>query len=64
MFSKTILFGWLTFAVVCLFTAIGSAEAADVKLGIMNVQRIIVQCDAGKAAKERFDKKMQEMQGS
>jgi len=64
MFSKTILFGWLTFAGVCLFTAIGSVEAADVKLGIMNVQRIIVQCDAGKAAKERFDKKMQEMQGS
>jgi outer membrane protein len=48
-------------AVLCL---VGSAGAKEIKFGIMNVQRIIVQCDAGKAAKERFDSKMQEMQGT
>lgn len=38
--------------------------AADVKIGIMNVQKIIVECNAGKEAKGRFDKKMQELQTS
>lgn len=45
------------------FTA-QSSSAADLKIGVINVQKIIVSCEAGKAAKERFDVKMKELQGS
>lgn len=47
-----------------LLFAVQGAMAADVKLGIMNVQKIIVECKAGKAAKERFDVKMKDLQSS
>ena len=45
------------FAVFC--TTAGFA--ADTKIGVMNVQRIVVACDAGKAAKQRFEKKMNDL---
>jgi outer membrane protein len=41
-----------------------TSMAADVKLGVMNVQKIIVGCKAGKAAKGRFDVKMKDLQSS
>ncbi len=42
----------------------GAAQAEDVKLGVMNVQRVLVECAAGKAAKTRFDERMQELQAT
>lgn len=48
---------------VLLFGAHASL-AADMKLGVMNVQKIIVTCKAGKEAKERFDVKMKDLQSS
>lgn len=54
---------------ICCFAAVallsnGSAGAADLmKVGVMNVQRVLVGCSAGKAAKLRFDEKMKELQG-
>ena len=49
--------------VVTLVTMIAApAMAAEVKIGVMNVQKIIVECKAGKEAKERFEKKMQALQ--
>lgn len=42
----------------------GGVQAEDVKLGVMNVQRVLVECAAGKAAKARFDDKMQELQAT
>lgn len=53
----------IVIASLLLFAAQG-AIAADVKLGVMNVQKIIVTCKAGKAAKERFDVKMKDLQSS
>lgn len=53
----------IVIASVLLFAAQG-AIAADVKLGVMNVQKIIVSCKAGQAAKERFDIKMKDLQSS
>ncbi|TKB06725.1 OmpH family outer membrane protein [Desulforhopalus sp. IMCC35007] len=50
-------------ATLVLMGAHGSM-AADLKLGVMNVQKIIVECKAGKAAKERFDVKMKGLQSS
>jgi outer membrane protein len=38
-------------------------QAAEMKIGVMNVQKIIVQCEAGKTGKVRFDQKMKELQG-
>jgi outer membrane protein len=52
----------MTLLLSCFFIA--ASQAADVKVGIMNVQKIIVQCDAGKEAKARFDDKMKELQTS
>ena len=53
----------IVIASLLLFAAQG-AMAADLKLGVMNVQKIIVGCKAGKAAKERFDIKMKDLQSS
>lgn len=47
----------------CLVIA-GPSFAADMKVGIMNVQKVIVTCAAGKAAKEKVDKKMTELKAS
>ncbi|MGW8193100.1 MAG: OmpH family outer membrane protein [Desulforhopalus sp.] len=41
-----------------------SSFAADLKIGVMDVQKIITSCAAGQKAKARFDKKMQELQTS
>ncbi|MDP3478890.1 MAG: OmpH family outer membrane protein [Desulfoprunum sp.] len=38
-------------------------KAAEMKIGVMNVQKIIILCDAGKAGKTRFEGKMKELQG-
>lgn len=62
MFTKKILLTGLSFLLL-VFMATGSI-AADLKIGVMNVQKIIVTCDAGKKAKDRFDKKMKELQAS
>lgn len=51
---------FLTFLFICLIAT--GLYAEDLKLGVMNVQKIIVQCDAGKDAKGRFDTKMKELQ--
>lgn len=53
----------IMFASLLLFAAQG-AMAADAKFAVMNVQKIIVGCKAGKAAKERFDIKMKDLQSS
>lgn len=37
-------------------------SAADMKIGVMNVQKVLVNSVAGKAAKAKFDGKMQELQ--
>jgi len=60
MASQRNLLAGLILALVC-FTA-NSCFSANVKIGVMNVQKIIVECDAGKAAKGRFDSKMKELQ--
>ncbi len=41
---------------------VGAVNAADVKVGIMNVQKVLVKCTAGAKAKETFDKKIKEVE--
>lgn len=62
MSYKRILPAGLVFFLAC-FVAY-TCSAADLKIGVINVQKIIVSCESGKAAKERFDAKMKELQGS
>jgi len=38
------------------------AAAADLKVGVMNVQKVLTSCSAGKAAKAKFDERMKELQ--
>lgn len=59
--KKTLLAG-LIFSLVCLVA--NSCFSADLKIGIMNVQKIISECDAGKEAKGRFDAKVKELRSS
>jgi outer membrane protein len=40
----------------------GPAAAAELKVGVMNVQQVLVNSVSGKAAKEKFDDKMQNLQ--
>lgn len=60
--SKNIIRAFVVVTVL-LFGAQASSAAA-IKLGVMNVQKIIVQCKAGKEAKGRFDVKMKDLQSS
>lgn len=62
MVYKRSLLGGL--ALLFTFFAVPHLFAADLKVGVMNVQKIIVECDAGKEAKGRFDTKMKELQSS
>lgn len=62
MVYQKILSAGVFFLLACL--AAHNGYAADLKIGVINVQKIIVSCDSGKAAKERFDVKMKELQGS
>jgi len=58
-FQKSLLAGLI---VLCVFFTANSCFSADLKIGVMNVQKIIVECEAGKAAKGRFDQRMTELQ--
>ena len=55
----------LIFFICSGFSLLGTIEsqAAEVKIGVMDVQKVLVNCNAGKAAKGRFDNKMKELQG-
>ena len=44
------------------FAAIGALNAAELKVGVMNVQKVLTSSVAGKAAKVKFDTKMKELQ--
>jgi len=62
MVSQRNLLAGLIFSLLCF--AATSCFSADLKIGIMNVQKIIIECEAGKAAKGRFDVKMKELQST
>ena len=44
------------------FIGAGSVVSAEMKIGVMNVQKVLTSSVAGKAAKEKFDAKMKELQ--
>ncbi|WP_419175531.1 OmpH family outer membrane protein [Desulfosediminicola sp.] len=49
----------VTVSLLCAFAFAGTGQAfAEVKVGVMNIQKIIALSDAGKAAKKKFEAKM------
>lgn len=63
LFNRSIKVGLiclLFFVSNCL--TVVAAEAAAMKIGIMNVQKVLVQSAAGQKAKEKFDKKGKELE--
>lgn len=50
--------------VACLGLMAGEGMAADMKIGVINVQKVLLTCEAGKTAKEKVDAKMKELQSS
>ena len=60
--SKIILTLFSLFCFGVFFVTSGSVMAADMKIGVMNVQKVLTSSVAGKAAKVKFDAKMKELQ--
>lgn len=56
---------WLVaLSLLCVASIAGAGQAfAEAKFGVMNVQKIITLCDAGKGAKVRFEARMKDLQG-
>jgi len=55
----------ITVLLACFaFFGSSSNAQAEIKIGIINMQRLIFECEAGKAAKVRFDERMKELQTS
>lgn len=48
----------------CVGLVVGECSAAEMKLGVINVQKVLLTCEAGKKAKEKVDAKMKELQGT
>lgn len=49
-------------ALALMGLSVASTHAAEMKVGVMNVQKILVDSVAGKAAKEKMDQKMGDLQ--
>lgn len=62
MLTRFIAAGVFSFCLTLSLFFSGSAAAADLKVGVMNVQQVLVNSVSGKAAKEKFDDKMQNLQ--
>ncbi|MCG6930089.1 MAG: OmpH family outer membrane protein [Desulfofustis sp.] len=58
--SKRLIYAGIMCCLV-VFVA-GQVSAADMKIGVMNVQKVLVESVSGKSAKAKFDDKMQELQ--
>lgn len=61
MFKRLIAAGTI-FCLTVLMSVAGQVCAAEMKIGVMNVQKVLVSSTSGKSAKAKFDEKMQELQ--
>lgn len=48
----------------CVGLVVAECPAAEMKIGVINVQKVLLTCEAGKKAKEKVDAKMKELQGT
>lgn len=64
MISRSVMFAGLFFSVMSfcgLNTSV--ASAAEIKIGVMNVQKVLLDSTSGKAAKNMFEAKAKELKG-
>ena len=62
MLTRLFVIGLFSLCVTLFFQPTGSVQAAEMKIGVMNVQKVLINSVSGKAAKGKFDQKMQELQ--
>lgn len=62
MFKKLIAVGFVSLCLCASLVSFESAVAADLNIGVMNLQKVLVNSVSGKAAKDIFDEKMQDLQ--
>ena len=64
MIFRSVFLAGLFFAVMSFGgQSVSVASAAEVKIGVMNVQRVLVESVSGKAAKNMFEAKAKELKG-
>lgn len=61
--KKIVLASFLCCLLATTFLGFHSADAADFKVGIMNVQKVLTKSKAGATAKEKFQEKVKEYEG-
>ena len=59
--KRIVIFSALVFFVTCMMFS-GALWASELRVGVMNVQKVLTSSVAGQAAKEKFDAKMKELQ--
>ena len=52
----------LSFFICFSLVSVDTTDAAEMKVGVMNVQKVLVNSVSGKTAKEKFDQKMKDLQ--
>ena len=62
MVRRSIAAGGVSLCLLLSLLLATSSAAADLKVGVMNVQQVLVNSVSGKAAKEKFDEKMKNLQ--
>lgn len=62
MLRRLITVGLVSFVLALFVLSASPLTAADMKIGVMNVQKVLVNSTSGKVAKEKFDQKMQDLQ--
>lgn len=62
MLRRLITVGLVSFVLALFVLSANPLTAADMKIGVMNVQKVLVNSTSGKVAKEKFDQKMQDLQ--
>jgi outer membrane protein len=54
--------GWLAVALLAVLSFGVDVHAADVKIGVMNIQKVISQSENGQKAQKRFESRVKELQ--
>jgi len=62
--SKRLIIAAIIFSLTLVMSAAVQVSAAEMKIGVMNVQKVLVSSVSGKSAKAKFDEKMQELQSN
>ncbi len=61
--KKTVLTVFFCCLIGLMCFSVGTVAAAEIKIGVMNVQKVLAKSKAGANAKEKFEKKVKEYEG-